>query len=349
MTNKASRKEINEGHLPKDTRSKIYRPGSAPTARRERTAAHVVTAQMGQAEMDEMEAEVKRSGVKAAEKAAKQAVAAALGLEFTDEPPGDEEQEAATAATGNATCAVGFKATTQWKAMQEQVTKLKKDNSEMREWCKQKDKGDEDRDAKISAVAGEVATLAASEKSHFEQVMAAIAARNTAPPAPRQTYALNPNGRCRRCKQKGHVYPDCTVTDDAEAARLYAAWEGTTAPTATNTQGITASNVAAMIHLLSCCVQLNSPETQSEPGAGREGHSSSEYTQVHQPGRHNCDSKMSGAKRPEESRNHKKPTSEQSTSSDKSTEVMSRAARQTNKPESWQATEGSDGGGWGGD
>ena len=103
---------------------------------------------MGQAAMDEMKAEVKRSGVKAAERAAKQAVAAALGLEFTDEPPGEEEQEAAMAATENATCAVGFEATTQWKDMQEQVTKLKKDNSEMREWCKQKDKGDEGRDAK---------------------------------------------------------------------------------------------------------------------------------------------------------------------------------------------------------
>ena len=165
---------------------------------------------------------------------------------------------------------VGFETTTQWKDMPEQVSKLKKDNSEMREWCKQKDKGDASRDAKVSAVAGEVATLAASDKSHFEQVMAAIAARNTAPRAPRQPYAPNPNGRCRRCKQKGHRYPDCTVTDDAEAARLYAAWEGTRAPSERKTQGITESNVAAMIHLLSCCVQLNSPEMRSEPGAGRD-------------------------------------------------------------------------------
>ena len=134
---------------------------------------------------------------------------------------------------------------------------------------------------------------------------------------------------------------DCTVTDDAEAARLYAAWEGTTSPTATNTQGITASNVAAMIHLLSCCVQLKSPEMQSEPGAGRGGHSSSECTQVHQPGSHNCDSKMSGVTRPEESRNHSRTTSEKSTSSDKSTDMMSCTAWQTNKPESWQATQGS--------
>lgn len=191
--------------------------------------------------MDEMKAEVTRSGIKAAERAAKQAVAAALGLEFVDEPPGEEPQEAAgwqrspdiglsgyDGPIGNTTCAVGFEATDQWKDMKEQVTKLKKDISEMHEWCKQKDKSDENRDAKISAVAGEVATLAASEKSHFEQVMAAITSRNTAPPAPRGPYTPNPNGRCRGCKQKGHGYPDCTVADDAEAARLCAAWEGTT-------------------------------------------------------------------------------------------------------------------------
>ena len=165
--------------------------------------------------------------------------------------------------------------------------------------------------------------------------------RNTAPPAPRQPYAPNPNGRCRRCKQKGHGYPDCTVTDDAEAARLYAAWEGTTAPTATNTQGITASNVAAVIHFLACCVQLSSPKTQSEPGAGREGRSSSEDTQVHQPGSHNCDCEMPGATRPGESRNHKELRSERVTSSSKRADVMSRAAQQTNEPESWQATRGS--------
>ena len=61
---------------------------------------------MSQAELDDMKTEVKKSGVKAAERsrAAKQAVAAALGLEFTDEPPDDEAQEAALAAAGNATC-----------------------------------------------------------------------------------------------------------------------------------------------------------------------------------------------------------------------------------------------------
>ena len=222
--------------------------------RRTRTAAYVSAAQMGQAELDEMKAEVKRSGIKAAERAAKQAVAAALGLEYTDEPPEGDVQEATMAAAGNATCAVGFEASNQWKDMQEQMTKPKKDTIEMREWCKQKDKGDEGRNAKISAVAGEVAALAASEKSHFEQdlVMAAISARNTAPPAPRQPYQPNPNGRCHRCKQKGHGYPDCPVTDDAEAARMYAAWEGATSPRSTNTQGTTESNVAAVIHLLSC-------------------------------------------------------------------------------------------------
>ena len=339
LTNKASRKEIDEGHLPKDTRAKIYRPGGTATPRRTRTAAHVSAAYMDQAELDEMKAEVTRSGVTAAERAAKQAVAAALGLEFTDEPPGEEPQEASMANAGNATCAAGFEATDQWKDMMEQVTKLKKDNTEMREWCKQKDKGDEGRDAKISAVAGEVATLAASEKSHFEQVMTAIAARNTLAPAGRQPYAPNPNGRCRRCKQKGHGYPDCTVTDDAEAARLYAAWEGTTALKPTKTQGIPASDVAA--HFLSCCVQLNFPETRSEPGPGKEDNNSSDPAQVHQSGDHDCNSDMPGATRLGKSTHHTKLGSEQATSTIKSTEAMRHTTQQTNEPQSERATQGS--------
>ena len=186
LTNKASRKEIDEGHLPKDTRAKIYRPGGAPAPRRTRTAAHIGTAPMEQAELDDIKAEVKKSGVKAAERAAKQAVAAALGLDYVDEPPGEPQEEAGLQyPTANSTCAVGFETSMHCKEMQAQVTKLKKDTTEMRDWCKSKDKGDEERDAKISAVAGEVATLAASEKSHFDQVMATIAARNTGPAAPR--------------------------------------------------------------------------------------------------------------------------------------------------------------------
>ena len=51
LTNKASRKEIDEGHLPKDTRSKIHRPGGTAAPRRTRTAAHVSTGQMGQSEL----------------------------------------------------------------------------------------------------------------------------------------------------------------------------------------------------------------------------------------------------------------------------------------------------------
>ena len=95
LTNKASRKEIDEGHLPKDTRAKVYRPGGTAAPRRTRTAAHIGTAQMEQSELDDIKADVKKSGVKAAERAAKQAVAAALGLEFVDEPPAGEPQEAA--------------------------------------------------------------------------------------------------------------------------------------------------------------------------------------------------------------------------------------------------------------
>ena len=154
LTNKASRKEIDEGHLSKDTRSKIYRPTSAPAQRRTCIAAHVGTAPIEQTELDHIKAEVKTSGVKAAERAAKQAVAAALGMKYTDEPPEEDTRAAAMAAAGNSTCAVGFETSMHWKEMQAQVTKLKKDNTEMREWCKQKDKGDESRDAKISAVAG---------------------------------------------------------------------------------------------------------------------------------------------------------------------------------------------------
>ena len=48
---------------------------------------------MEQVELDEIKADVKLSGVKAAERAAKQAVGAALGIEFTDEAP---EEAAAT-------------------------------------------------------------------------------------------------------------------------------------------------------------------------------------------------------------------------------------------------------------
>ena len=36
LTNKAPRKEIDEGHLPKDTRAKVYRPGSTAAPRRTR-------------------------------------------------------------------------------------------------------------------------------------------------------------------------------------------------------------------------------------------------------------------------------------------------------------------------
>ena len=171
--------------------------------------------------------------------------------------------------------------------------------------------------------------------------MAAIAARNTASPVPRQPYAPNLNGRCRRCKQKGHGYPDCTVTDDAEAARLYAAWEGTTAPRPTATQGIPESNAAAMIHLLSCCVQLNFPEKQNEPGAGQDDHSRSDDTQVHKSHSHNCDSQMSGNTAPGEPGNQREPRSEQATNCSESTDATNHEAQQANEPKSEQATHGS--------
>ena len=86
---------------------------------------------MEQTELDEIKADVKRSGVKAAERAAKQAVAAALGIEFTDEAPdGAAEAEHYTAAAMNATCAVDFAASTEWKEMKECRTKVDADNTE---------------------------------------------------------------------------------------------------------------------------------------------------------------------------------------------------------------------------
>ena len=90
---------------------------------------------------------------------------------------------------------------------------------------------------------------------------------------------------------------------------------------------MTASNVAAMIHLLSCCVQLNSPETQSEQKPGREGRSSSEPAQVYPPSNHNGNSDMTGAARLGKSAHPKNPKSEQATSNNKGTEAMRHVQR----------------------
>ena len=137
MMNKASRKEIDEGHLPHDTRENMYRPHrmkATPTARRACTAAEAasVASTMEQAELDEIKADVKRLGVKAAERAAKQAVAAALGLEFVDEAPDEATDTAypAVAAAMNATCAVDFAASAEWKEMKQWRAKVDADSAE---------------------------------------------------------------------------------------------------------------------------------------------------------------------------------------------------------------------------
>ena len=109
----------------------------------------------------------------------------------------------------------------------------------------------------------------------------------------------------------------------------------------TSTQGVTASNVAAMIHLLSCCVQLNSPETQSEQKPGREGRSSSEPAQVHPPSDHNGNSNVPGAPRLGKPAHHTKPKSEQETSVNKDTEAMRHTTHEPSEPHSERTEQGS--------
>ena len=96
---------------------KIYRPKPTAAARRTCTAAPVGTAQpaIEQAHLDIIKAEVNRSGIKAAERAAKQAVAAALGMEYTHEAPEEAHDTECAAAAGNAACAVDFAASAEWK------------------------------------------------------------------------------------------------------------------------------------------------------------------------------------------------------------------------------------------
>ena len=128
---KASLKKIRGGYLPKDTRAEIFRENAAPAKRTPRTASAAVG---DQATWDTMRAEVKKSGVKAAERAAAQAVAAILAM---DNPGGsdsetkdgwqrlpsigltgyDVPQDPTTA--GNATAAVGsgFESTVHWREM----------------------------------------------------------------------------------------------------------------------------------------------------------------------------------------------------------------------------------------
>ena len=308
-------KKIRGGHLPKDTRAEIFRESTAPVKRTPRTASAAVG---DQAQWDTMKAEVKKSGVKSAERAAAQAVAAILGI---DNPEGSDSeaeegwqrspsidltgydvgpgpQDPMTA--GNATAAVGsgFESTVHWREMQASVASLKKEATETKEWRKTKDKSDEGRDAKVSALAGELATLAANEKTHFdrlESMLGQVLQNNQSTPRP--PFTPNPNGRCRKCKVKGHGYPDCKSTDE-EAAVLYAHWEGnkqrrtntplhkpaTTANDAHTPQNTASLNTAAppcmhmsqpilsaAMALIACCTQPITLEQQSEREPGMRG------------------------------------------------------------------------------
>ena len=139
-----------------------------------------------------MRAKVKKSGVKAAERAVAQAVAAILGINNPDGSDSDAEEGPwqrlpsisltgynvgpdhphKTMKAGNTTAAVSsrFKSTVHWHKMQASMASLKKEASETKDWCKTKDKSDEGRDAKVSVLAGKLATLAANEKSHFNKL-----------------------------------------------------------------------------------------------------------------------------------------------------------------------------------
>ena len=195
---KASLKKIRGDYLPKDTRPAIFREHQAPSKHTPRAASAAVG---DQASWDTLKAEAKKLGVKAAERAAAQAVASLLGMDNPDsgaDSEADEAQDSMTA--GNATTVVGagFESSAHWREMEASVANLKKEATETKEWHKSKDKSDEGRDAKVSALAGELATLAANEKRHFDKLESF---RTTRALAPRPPFTPNPNGRCRKLMQ----------------------------------------------------------------------------------------------------------------------------------------------------
>ena len=89
-----------------------------------------------------------------------------------------------------------------------------------------------------------------------------------------------------------------------------------------------------MIHLLSCCVQLNFPERQNEPCSGRDDHSGSYSTQVDEPHNHKCDNRMPGTEIPGAMAIQKAPKSKQAQHSSDGTDISR---------ESTQARHSSDG------
>ena len=247
LMNKASRKEIDEGHLPHDTREKIYRPKPTAAARRTRTAAPVGTAQppMEQAQLDVIKAEVKRSGINAAERAAKQAVAAALGMEYTDEAP-DEAQEAEyAAASGNATCAVDFAASAEWKEMKQWRTKVEADSAEAK---KTMTKLAETQ----SKMAGDFATGRAENQANFDALTAVLTNMQRTMVGGQQQPQQAPvalKGPCKKCKVEGHGRNMCPKGDD-EARTMRFAWYG---------KQNTAPRQSAMTDMLVCALQTLTP------------------------------------------------------------------------------------------
>ena len=182
-------------------------------------------------------------------------MAALLGMDHPEGPDSEAEEEHDAMTAGSATAAVGsgFKLLVHWCEMQASVASLKKEATETKEWRKAKDKPDESKDAKVSALVGELATLAVNEKSHFDKyneksMLGQVLQSNQS--APRPPFTPNPNGRCRRCKVKGHGYPDCKATEE-EAAASYAPWEGnkrertTIAPSVPHCPSRAAANPAA--------------------------------------------------------------------------------------------------------
>ena len=226
LVNKASRKEIDEGHLPHDTHDKIYRPHrprAAPAARKTRTTAQgaSVSSAMEQAELDEIKADGKRSGVKAAERAAKQAVAAALGIEFTDEAPEEAaDMEHHAAASVNATCAVDFAASAEWKEMKQWRTKVDADNAGTKKTMTKLAEAQ-------SKMAGDFATGRAENQSNFDALTAVLTNMQKTmaggQQAQQQTILKGP---CRQCKVQGHGKNSCPITDDDEARNMRFAWYG---------------------------------------------------------------------------------------------------------------------------
>ena len=247
LVNKASRKELDEGHLPHDTREKIYRPKQTTAPRRSRTAASVGPAApaLEQAHLDHIKVEVKRSGVKAAEKAAKQAVAAALGMEYVDEAPEEAPEVEYAATAGNATCAVDFAASAEWKEMKKLCTKVEAANAEAK---KTMTKLAENQ----SKMAGDFATGRAENQANFDAITAVLTNMQKTMAGGQQQAQQPPTvlkGPCKKCKEMGHGRNTCPKGDD-EARTMRFSWYG---------EQNAKPQQSAMTDMLVCALQTLTP------------------------------------------------------------------------------------------